>query len=192
MYQLGETFFRQYYRTFLRERWALIVCAVNEQDEIIGFNSGTLKAEEHISAMKKGAFWLGLAALPAVFRKPRLFFGGLIRFKSLFKSGPECDFGIREGPRGDYWAWDPANNNPGGALEVHEKFRQVMRTLGAICLRSEVDAANSIALRSQLLLGGRITHRIRTPDGRERCILEFSLTNPNSKPTQKGFGADSH
>jgi len=173
MYNLGVVFFRQYYKVFLAEKSAVILCVVADNGRIIGFNSGTLKAEEHALALRRNAIRLGLAVVLAM--RPGLIRECIVRFKSLLKGSRISEYGIREGPRGDYWAWDPADKNPAAAIELHKRFRDIMGNLGATCVRSEVDFDNKVALRSQLLLGGKIVYQFVTPDGRDRCIIEFTL-----------------
>jgi hypothetical protein len=181
MHQLGEIFFRQYYRVILGERWTVVVCAIDAQGKLVGFHSGTLRAEEYSRALRSRMFSLGLAALPAIFRRPSLFSHCLMRFRSLFGSRSSLEFVVREGPRGEYWAWLPGAPEALRALELHVKWHDVMSALGAQNIRAEVDCENPQILKAAIKWGAQVVRTFKTADGRERWEIEYcQKTDRNS------------
>jgi hypothetical protein len=50
---LGKSFLRAYYEIVLNDPNEIVVCAENENGEIVGFSSGSLDAESQVKTIKK-------------------------------------------------------------------------------------------------------------------------------------------
>lgn len=172
MHRLGLPFLTAYYKVFIGEKHSLIIVA-EENGKILGFHSGTLFAEEHHSALVSSKIRLGLAIIPSLLTDFGLLHEVFLRFKSL--STEEEDFRIKNGPRGEYWAWLPSNRDGTNALKLHKIWHCVLKDLGATFVRSEVDLSNDRVVRSIKLLGGKFISEITLADGRNRAIVEYEL-----------------
>ncbi len=172
MFKLGKTFLKKYYQIFLNERNSIIIVAENENGKIIGFNSGTIKAEEHIEELRKKKYTLLLASIPAIIRNPSLLRNVYLRYKSTSNKG---EFIITSGPRGEYWAWLPREKNSIGAVALSRGMLDCMKLLGVKYLRSEINVDNEKLLRVAQTMGANIVREFETPEGIKRYIMEYVL-----------------
>jgi hypothetical protein len=172
MHRLGVTFLTQYYRVFIAEKNSLIILA-EENGKVFGFHSGTMSAEEHQAAISGNKLKLGLSIIISVIRDLSLLPEVMKRFRSLKSS--EDDFRVKNGPRGEYWAWLPSSKNAADALKLHKIWHNILRELGATYVRSEVDLNNNRIVKSIELMGGIFINEIILEDGRRRAIVEYKL-----------------
>lgn len=177
MFKLGRPFLRQYYKIYLREKHSLILVAEEEHGKLLGFHSGTLRAEEHIAALRSAWLPLLITALPAVVRKPSLVQEIYSRYRSTARETDSDEYILKSGPRGEYWAWLSAHRDAGQAIHLHETWHAIMHQMGAKSVRSEVDRDNVRILKYARMMGAQVIKEILTPDGRRRLIMEYELEN---------------
>lgn len=173
-HRLGISFLAAYYRVLLAEQHSIVLCALDEGGMLMGFASGSLDAGEHARALRQNRLRLALASLPAMARRPGLL-AGLISRQRLQSADADGQGGyiVLHGPREEYWAWLPQQRKAGGAIELHRKWLELVRLLGAQQVRLEVDRENPKVEQLHLKLGARVVKQLVTPDGKERVILEY-------------------
>ena len=172
MHRLGIPFLIQYYKIFVEEKHSLIILA-EDNGRVLGFHSGTLLAEEHQAAVAGNKLKLGVASIISVIMDPKLLEEILERYKSLKSS--EDDFRVKNGPRGEYWAWLPKYKDAVNSLKLHKIWHSILKDLGATFVRSEVDLSNKRVVQSIKLMGGIFINEITLADGRRRAIVEYKL-----------------
>lgn len=176
MHKLGKRFLKVYYRIEINNPNSIILLAEGEDNVCYGFHSGTLKAEEHFINLKKKRISLFLSLMPQMIIKPSLILGILQRYLSLANRTSKIAFGVKEGPRGEYWGWLPDHPNPVESLNLHKKWHRVLKVLGAEIVKSEVDISNDRVYKSIKLMGGEIIDEIVLPDQRKRVIVQYKLS----------------
>lgn len=174
MFQLGRSFLVEYYRTLLHDGSSVVLCAVDEQDSILGFVAGALDAGARMRALKRNRLRLSVASLPALLRHPQLIRDVYSRQQSASPDEAERGYVVQSGAHEEFWGWLPDNTS--GAIELHLKWLSVMRILGAQTIRGEVDQVNDVVLRVHRMLGAHIVKEFVTPDGRQRLIIEYKLS----------------
>ena len=102
---LGESFLRTYYSVTLDDPWELIVCAVDENNKIIGFASTSMNAKAKADNLRKHRVKLGIAAIKAMVLKPSLIKPVIQRYRSLNSNKSSQKFINNKGVRGGYWCW---------------------------------------------------------------------------------------
>lgn len=173
-YQLGPGFLAAYYAVMLAEKHSIVLCAIDENGKLTGFASGSLEADEHAQVLRRHRLRLALACLPALARKPAILAGLISRQKLETADGNgNTGYIVLHGPREEYWAWLPEQRKAGGAIELHRKWLELARLMGAKQVRLEVDRENPQVEQLHLRLGARVVKRLVTPDGKERVILEY-------------------
>jgi len=177
MFRLGRRFLEEYYRTILLEKGTVILCAESE-GKIVGFISGSLRAEERVPGLRKRRLRLALAALPAILRSPSLAFQAFERQKSGSAEKGE-GFIVQSGAHQEYWAW--AASGTAGSLLLQKKWLSIMQILGADRVTCEVDKVNELSEMAHRVCGARRLTSLKTPDGRERLLLCYDL-----KPVDAG------
>ena len=177
-HKLGILFIYRYYKIVISNKNSIILLAENKNG-LLGFHSGTLKAEEHLSGLKNNRISLFFSVIPELFINPKLFFEVYKRYRYVSKKNTAIKFGITNGPRGEYWGWDPENPNPLDSLKLHKKWHLIMKALGVNFIKSEVDVTNKRVLKSIKLMGGEIISEVILPDGRNRAIVQYDLKNWN-------------
>jgi hypothetical protein len=175
-HKLGILFIWRYYKIVLSNKNSFILLA-EDQNGLLGFHSGTLKAEEHLSNLKKNRISLFFSVIPELFVKPKLFFEAYKRYRYVSKKNTAIKFGVTNGPRGEYWGWDPENPDPLNSLKLHKKWHLIVKSLGIKFIKSEVDITNKRVLKSIKLMGGEIISEVILPDGRKRAIVQYDLKN---------------
>jgi hypothetical protein len=175
-HKLGFIFLKNYYKIEINNPSSLILIAENENNQFLGFHSGTLKAEEHFKSLKRNRILLFLCILPKIFIDIKLLKEIYNRYISISHENSKINFGIKEGPRGEYWGWDPSVPNPKEALILHKKWHLIFKNLGADYVRSEVDLINERVYKSIKIMGGNILEEITLKDGRNRAIVEYDLS----------------
>lgn len=171
--KLGIRYLREYYRVFLREPNSLILCAVDDEGNLVGLVSGTMAAEEHRDALRKHRFRLFLAMLPALVKDIRLVGSVLRRARSLSHHG-ENGYIWLEGPRWEYWGWDPAHPSADSIL-LQKAWMACLKLLGASSVTFEVDEKNVRVAGYHKRMGAEVVREFVTPDGNRRLLMQYNL-----------------
>ena len=175
-HKLGLTFLTEYYKIELSNKYSFVLIAENESGICQGFHSGTFKAEEHFKALKNNRIRLAISLIPQFVYKPKLLIEVMKRYISITKKSEKYNFGIKEGPRGEYWGWLPKSPNPIESLNLHKKWHLIFKQLGANFVKSEVDITNDRVYKSIKIMGAEILSEIILPDGRKRAIVQYDLS----------------
>lgn len=175
-YKLGVLFIYRYYKITISNKNSIILLAENN-DRVLGFHSGTLKAEEHLVSLKNNRISLFLSVIPELFINPKLFFEVYKRYLYVSNDNKAIKFGVTSGPRGEYWGWDPENSNSLSSLKLHKSWHLIVKSLGFDFVKSEVDITNKRVLKSIKLMGGEIISEVTLPDGRKRAVVQYDLKN---------------
>lgn len=173
MFRLGPAFLSQYYRVLIDAGSSIILCAVDDAGQLIGFVAGSLDAETRLTALKQNRLRLLIASLPALIRQPALVREVYARQNSSSADGAEAGYVVQSGAHEEFWAWRP--DHGGGAIELHLKWLSLMRLLGAQTISGEVDKVNDVIVRAHRMLGARVVKEFTTPDGRERLLIQYQL-----------------
>jgi len=173
---LGKSFLKSYYEVILDDPWEVIVCAVNEDDKIVGFASTTLNAEVQAQSLRKYKVKLGFAALLALIKKPVLIKGVWQRYKSLKKDNNAPSFILTKGVRGEYWCWLKDEDSL-KSVELSKVKNDILYDLGARELFFEVDKFNKTVYKYHLKINkAEPIEEITLPDGRVRVLMKKTLT----------------
>lgn len=172
MHKLGIWFMIQYYKSFISEKNSLIIVA-EKDGKICGFHSGTLLEEEHQKSISNSKVKFAISLLPQLLLKPSLLIEVLKRYKSL--KSDKNSYRVKEGPRGEYWAWLPSMKDPENSLRLHKIWHNIMKEFGVVSVKSEVDMSNKRVVKSIKLMGGIFLDEVTLPDGRKRAIVEYKL-----------------
>ena len=177
---MDKYFLRRYYKIILNDPNEVVICAENQKGHIVGFNSCTLDAQAQMNTLRKKRFQLAFTAFTSILINPKLIKPLIDRYKSMKKQSSSQYF-AKEGVRGEYWAWDIAEKDPIGSMEMNMAYRDILRALGIKELFYEVDVANKKVLAYHKLHKDIIIDTIILPDGRERHIMKSDLTRKNTK-----------
>lgn len=172
---LGKGFLRKYWKILLNDPWEVIICAVNENGNIVGFNSTTMDAAEEAKNLRKHKFTLALHALKAILIKPSLFKEVWSRYKSLSPKNIGIKFIHTEGARGGYWCWDK-NDESLKSFELTKVKNGILKLLGLKEFYFEVDKFNKPVYNFHLKVNkAEPIEEIKLPDGRQRILLKKQL-----------------
>ena len=174
-HQLGILFIWRYYKIVLSNKYSFVLLA-EDQNGLLGFHSGTLKAEEHLYRLKNNRISLFLSVIPELLINPKLFFEVYKRYRYVSNKNTDIKFGVNEGPRGEYWGWLPKSPNPIESLNLHKKWHLIFKQLGVNFVKSEVDITNDRVYKSIKIMGAEILSEIILPDGRKRAIVQYDLS----------------
>lgn len=172
--QVGLSFLTKYYRIILNDPYEIIICAENENKELVGFNSGTLDAAHQMETLRKHKISLGLAAIKSIIAKPGLLKALIQRYKATDKDS-KCQFVYKNGARGDFWAWKPGDKNSLDAVALSLKANAVFAALGVKEKYIEVDVDNKEVLAFHKAQKAIIEQTITLPDGRQRVLMKKNL-----------------
>lgn len=173
---LGEHFLRTYYSITLNDPWEIIVCAVDEDNRIIGFSSTSLNAKKSADNLKKHKIRLGLSAMISIILKPSLFKPVLERYLSLGSKEGSPRFISNEGVRGGYWCWRKDDDSL-KSVELSNVKNKILYDLGVRELFFEVDKCNKSVYRFHLKVNKAIPiEEITLPDGRVRVLMKKNLS----------------
>lgn len=174
--QLGKPFLRKYYRIMLDDPNEIILCAVNDNGLIIGFSSTTLDAEAQVKNFRRHRFGFAFAAAGSILRNPSLVRSLYQRYKST-SSNARNHFVTGHGVRGEFWGWDNSQKDSIAALELFEVGMGIVHSLGVKEFHIEVDTINKKIFLFHKLNGAKIVEQITLPDGRERVLMRYDVTN---------------
>jgi hypothetical protein len=168
-------FLTRYYRILLEDENGVVLCAVDDDGQIVGFVSGTLDAAGSSSALREHKLSLALWAGPATIRKPSLLLGLRSRYKTLVPPPEASDrlYVSAQGARCSYWAVRRMEQSGIVAIALLRQWLAIMRSLGAGRIVLEVDEQNADVAKVHQLLGARESRRYVTPDGKSRRELYY-------------------
>lgn len=171
---LGKSFLAAYYKLTLNDPWEVVVCAVNEDDRIIGFASTSLNIKHQFLELKRHRFRLGFFALRGIICHPSLAKGLWERYMSLGNKG-NTSFVHTEGVRGEYWCWEKGDNSL-KSVELSHVKNNILYELGVKELLFEVDKSNSAVYKYHLKVNkAEPMEEIKLPDGRVRVLMKKTL-----------------
>lgn len=176
MFKLGLPFLKTYYKLLINEKNSIVLVAENENGDILGFCSGTMLAEEHLSNLQKNRLRIGLSILPAIIKSPGMLANILSREKFVFSKDNYIQFGVMVGPRAEYWTWKH-DDKSNGAIKLFKTWQKVLFDLGAVSIKGEVDTDNANLFIIYKFLGAKAIGKLYLEDGRHRSIIEYSNKN---------------
>lgn len=173
MEKLGKRFLTSYYATVLECKYSVIVVGYRDIDnEIYGFHSGTIDTFKQRKNIQRKYFYLGLSAIFCLIRNPLLITDILKRYQSLGDNSSTAI--VREGPRGEYWAWRPGAPKS-GAGSIHRVWHHVLFNMGARSVKSEVNVSQPKVRKAVRAMGGKVVSTTVDFNGNERLIVEYDL-----------------
>lgn len=176
---LDKTFLSQYYKILINDVNSVIVCAENSEGKIQGFCSSTLNVEKQLNNLKKKKFLMAISAVPSIFKKPKVFFSLMLRFKSI--NNKDIQFISNKGARLEYWVWSKENKDSVSSLIMHEALLNTILALGVKKINFEVDTHNKNVLKFHILNGAKELKRILLEDKRERVLMQYDFDNRITK-----------
>ncbi len=172
---LGRRFLQSYYKIILNDPWEVVVCAVDDNNKIVGFSSATIKAEKQVENLKKHKISLGFSALFAILMKPSLAVDVWQRYKSLNKKSEEPSFIHTEGTRGEYWCWLRSEQSL-KSIELVKSLNGLLYDLGVREKYLEVDKFNKAVYKFHINVNkAEPIEEIVLPDGRIRVLMKTIL-----------------
>lgn len=174
MPMLGLKFLTNYYKVLLSSESSVVILAFSTKSkEYLGFHSGSLDASEIRHSINKAKFKLGWTALVSLIFRPTILYQVIKRYLAL--QNYASDFIIKEGPRGEYWAWKPGALPSYGAVKLHRIWHHIMFILGCKHVRSEVNINHSRVHKAVLAMGGKILSETTDLSNQARIIVEYDL-----------------
>ena len=164
-------FLIKYYKIILNDPYEVVICAENENREIVGFNSATLDASWQMKTLRRHWLSLGIASIPSIIKKPHIIRLLFQRFKSTSESSTQ-KFVYGKGARGEFWAWKKSDSNSLDAINLSLKSNKIMAILGVSYIYIEVDLDNKNVLAYHKAMKATIEKIIELPDGRKRALLK--------------------
>lgn len=172
---LGEQFLRAYYQVILDDPNEIIVCAENNNGEIVGFSSGSLNAESQAISIRSHKIKLGFAALLGLIRHPSYFKGVWQRYTSL-KSTDDHKFLHMEGARSEYLCWKKGAEGSISMMLLDRIKFKMMHELGIKEVFFEIDRHNERLFNAQQKKKNiTLLEEYTLPDGRVRGLFKMDL-----------------
>lgn len=172
--QMDVFFLKHYYQVLLDDPYEIVVCAENDEGEILGFNSCTLDAEKQMLRFRRAKIRLSLASIPSIIKKPSIIVSLIQRYLSTSPNN-DLEYVHSKGVRGEFWAWNPQQKDSIGSIEMNAAYRGILRSLGVKEVFYEVDSSNKKVLAYHKLNGNTVERTINLPDGRVRYLLKSNL-----------------
>ena len=173
MFKLGLSFLKIYYSLLINEESSIILIAIDQDGNLLGFCSGTMAAEEHLNNLKKNRFKIGISILPAIVKSPKMLANIIDREKFIFMKEGSIQFGVVKGPRIEYWAWRH-NEKSNMSIPLLKTWLKVVFDLGITSIKAEVDIDRKNLLTIHKFLGAKVQEHLNLKDGRKRVIIEYS------------------
>jgi hypothetical protein len=172
MHILGYRFLNVYYKGLICDSDSVIIIAESDDDNIIGFISGSVDAEKRLLNLKRRKYIFLFALLPRLALNPRLIL--LINERRLFVNQDRnaINFGVTSGVRMEYLAWDNVKKST-SSMTLLKVWNQVIFSLGYDNIRGEVDLVNKGILNIHKFLGAKVIQELDTKDGRKRVVIEY-------------------
>jgi hypothetical protein len=171
---LGLRFLTAYYKILLSSEFSVVILAYcSEEKEFLGFHSGSIDAKEMRDAFSKAKFQLGWTAITSFWFRPKTLYEIIKRHRALQSN--TSDFIIKDGARGEYWAWKPGGLPPYGAAKLHKLWHHIMYTLGCEYVRSEVNVEHARVRKVVIAMGGKVISETTDLNGQARVMVEYDL-----------------
>jgi hypothetical protein len=171
---LGLRFLTAYYKILLNSESSVVVLAYCSKDkEYLGFHSGSIDAKAMRHSYSKAKYYLGWIALTSFWYKPKVLYEVIKRHVAL--NSEASDFIIKDGPRGEYWAWKPGGMPSYGAVKIHRLWHHIMFNLGCEYVRSEVNIEHSRVRKAVIAMGGKVQSETIDLNNNARIIVEYDL-----------------
>lgn len=170
---LGKGFLEAYYKVTLNDPWEMVLCAVNEVGEIIGFISTSLNAKERYDNIKSHRLSLGWAAFMAIVRRPSLLSLVWNRYRALGNSNTQYvqSSGVRIG----YWCWLKTDDSL-KSVELNQINSTILSVMGIKEIFFEVDKFNKAVYKYNLKIAkAEPIEEITLPDGRVRVLFRLRI-----------------
>jgi hypothetical protein len=174
MHQLGVPFFRRYYRVLLPDPNTIVISAEDASGRLLGFVAGCRDARLELARLRRHRLGLLAACFPEMVRRPRLILDLRARMKYL-DGGHLGSWGDSGECRISFWCWDTDSVASRQSTTLLRHYLEFLRSPGARSVRFEVDRVNRKVEITHRLMGARTLHHLRTPDGRERLVMEHIL-----------------
>lgn len=168
---MGGNFLKTYYNIVLEDPWSYCLCAVDENDNVVGYSFNLIDSERHHKFLYSHKVCLAFSAIGTICRKPSLVKEIYRRYKSL-KSN-DGTYAAPSGARGGYWGWDPDFKDSESALELRERMSLITDALGIKTLNFEVDIDNSKVYKFHKWAGAIEDEIVVLPDGRKRALMHY-------------------
>ncbi|MGL4228608.1 MAG: hypothetical protein ACRCR3_08205 [Tannerellaceae bacterium] len=173
---LGEIFLRAYYRVILDDPNEIIVVAINEQNNIVGFSSGTLDAKSQADTIRSSKIRLGLAAMCGIIKHPKYLKGVIERYLSL-KENSDKQFLHMDGARSEYLCWKKGEDGSMCMMLLDKIKFSIMYELGVKECFFEIDRHNERLFNAQLRKKNiSLIDEYALPDGRVRGLFKIRLS----------------
>lgn len=173
---LGKGFLTAYYEVILNDPNEIVVCAENENEEIVGFSSGTLDAASQSKMLRKNVVKLGFWAMLGILRHPQFLKGVWQRYKSL-QDNDAPQFVHTEGPRTDYLCWEKNEPNSIATMSMEKIKLNIMYEFGVREVYFETDKQNERLYKYYLRdKSVELVHEYKIPDGRIRGLFKRVIT----------------
>ena len=171
---LGLRFLTAYYKILLSSEFSVVILAYcSEAKEFLGFHSGSIDASEMRDAFSKAKFQLGWTAITSFWFTPKILYEIIKRHRALHSN--VSDFIIKNGPRGEYWAWKPGGLPSYGAGKLHKLWHHIMFALGCEYVRSEVNVEHARVRKAVIAMGGKVISETTDLNNHARIIVEYDL-----------------
>jgi ribosomal protein S18 acetylase RimI-like enzyme len=180
--KLGIRFLTQYYELLVEDRNGYVLCAKDKAGRLAGFISGTERAEEHFAQLAAHRFQLLWCLSARAMLSPTVLIGLWRRTGIVSDSIHKNQFVVSSGFRIEYWAWDPDRTDTSSSVLLLLTYLEKVRLLGVHSVQLEVDVPNRHVWLTHQMLGAKVVARFRTPDGRNRMILEHVLNKDEKSP----------
>jgi len=178
---LGKGFLESYYKITLNDPWEVVVCAINEEEKIVGFTSTTLDAKKKYANVRNHKLILGWAAMKAIICHPSLTKAVWQRYRSLGDAGEGMKFIKTDGARGGYWCWLKSDESL-KSFELTKVKNNILRDLGLEEFYFEVDKSNKAVYKFHLKVNkAEPLEEITLPDGRIRVLMRKNLLENGKK-----------
>jgi len=171
--KMGIGFLTEYYRQIIEDPDSVFICAVNDNDLIVGYSFNILDAAKQTENLRKHKLRLAFSSLSTIIRKPSIINELWKRYKSVENS--DDTYIHNEGAHGGYWGWDPQHPDPSSSLYLHELTSLITKNLGINKIYFEVDNDNKNVLKFHKLNGAIVEKQFSLPDGRVRSFMYYDL-----------------
>ncbi len=173
---LGKGFLRAYYEIVLDDPNEIVVVAENDNNEIVGFSSGSLDAVSQVKSIRSHKIKLGFSAMLGILRHPSFLKGVWQRYKSLDNKS-DHQFLHMEGARSEYLCWKKGAEGSINMMILDKIKFKMMYELGVREVFFEIDRHNERLFNTQAR-DKTITllSEYQLPDGRIRGLFKKVLT----------------
>lgn len=170
MHKYGLLYLRTYYNILFKEPSRVILIA-EEENEILGFVSGTLSAEEHLSVMRNNKFKLAVILFLSFLKHPVLINDIIKRVKKINSNNTISINFISEGPRIDYWGWN--SNNKHLSIPLFRSWLKIAFERGAVSIKGDIYAEDIHMVNIHKYNKARFVEEFICHDERKKILIEY-------------------